>query len=217
MLQVAALHPVHPRASTSAHHVLRNPLHLPPPAPASACTASAASAPQQTPCFLSAPHLHPLRTLRQLVKDIDNRITILIERGGAPIIFGTERKGAPDARALPSWNARRHARCHPRRRHPRIVTQARPTRTSRWSVCWQRSSRRTRAWMRWAISSRTRHLRRGCRRAPMMRCTTESAMPCTIPCSAPYHAVHPTVRSYPLGRARNAPRSAPRSAPRNAP
>ena len=208
--------PLHITSSATLCTCLR--LHLPPPAPlctdrCTASAASAASAPQQTPCFLSAPHLHPLRTLRQLVKDIDNRITILIERGGAPIIFGTERKGAPDARALPSWNARRHARCHPRRRHPRIVTQARPTRTSRWSVCWQRSSRRTRAWMTWAISSRTRHLRRGCRRAPMMRCTTESAMPCTIPCSAPYHAVHPTVRSYPLGRARNAPRSAPRNAP----
>ena len=41
--------------------------------------------------------------LRQLVKDIDNRITILIERGGAPIIFGTERKGATDAHAPPLY------------------------------------------------------------------------------------------------------------------
>ena len=37
------------------------------------------------------------RAVLQLVKDIDNRITILIERGGAPIIFGTERKGDSNA------------------------------------------------------------------------------------------------------------------------
>ena len=89
---LAPSHPPQPSAPASACTSLHRPLHR-------LCILRTSA----TPCFLSAPHLHPLRTLRQLVKDIDNRITILIERGGAPIIFGTERKGATDAHALPVW------------------------------------------------------------------------------------------------------------------